>query len=144
MRSREQILMEKAYDEVNEGIWGRLKGQGAGIASGLKQGAQNLAVGAANKLGAGITPSGKSMGQAYAQSQQKSIFKTFITNTDKLVADFMSDIKKMSAGPASASFPGGSTETELTKMHPQIKQKLQQIAQLKRLLLKKQQETGLK
>lgn len=144
MRSKEQILLEKAYDEVNEGIWGRLKGQGAGIVSGLKQGAQNVAVGAANKLGAGITPSGKTMGQAYAQSQQKSIFKTFITNTDKLVADFMSDIKKMTAGPTPAGSPHASTETELTKMHPQIKQKLQQIAQLKRLLLKKQQETGLK
>ena len=132
MKSKDEILLEKAYEEVNETIMGRLKGMGSGIASGLKQGAQNIAVGAANKFGAGITPSGKSMGQAYAQSQQQSIFKTYITNTDKLVADFMSDIKKM----------GG--EADLTKMHPDIKKKLQEIAQLKRFLLQKQQQTGLK
>ena len=132
MKSKEQLLLEKAYDEVNEGILGRLKGQGSGIMSGLKQGAKNLAVGTANKLGANIAPSGKSMGQAYAQSQQKSIFKTFITNTDSLVADFMNDIKKM----------GG--QADLTKMHPEIKKKLEEIAKLKRFLLQKQQETGLK
>lgn len=128
----DQFLLEEAYNKVNEGIWGRLKGQAAGIAAGVKQGAQNAMTGVANKFGAGIAPSGKTMGQAYAQSQQKSVFKTFITNTDKLIADFMNDIKKM----------GG--ETDLTKMHPEIKQKLHQILQLKTMLLKTQQQTGLK
>ncbi len=132
MNYRDRILLEQAYDQVNETIMSRLKGIGSGIAAGVKQGAQNVATGVANKFGAGITPSGKTMGQAYAQSQQKSVFKTFITNTDKLVADFMSDIKKM----------GG--EADLTKMHPDIKKKLQEIAQLKRFLLQKQQQTGLK
>lgn len=112
MKSKDQQLLEEAYDNVNEGIWDRLKGQGAGIAAGLKQGAQNLATGAANKLGANIKPSGQTMGQAYAQSQQKSIFNSFLQKTKAEVADFEKDIQKL----------GQSDLAVLRKSHPEIEQ----------------------
>lgn len=95
MKNKDQILLEQAYDAVNEGIWDRVKGQAAGIGAGLKQGAQNVATAAANKLGAGITPTGKTMGQAYAQKQQKSIFNSFITKAKSEIKEFETDIQKL-------------------------------------------------
>ena len=95
MKNKDQILLEQAYDSINEGIWDRVKGQAAGIGAGIKQGAQNIAIAGANKLGAGITPTGKTMGQAYAQKQQKSIFSSFISKAKSEMKEFEVDIQKL-------------------------------------------------
>ncbi len=110
MKTQDQILLEQAYDTVNEGIWDRLKGQASGIKAGLKQGAQNLAVGAANKLGANINTKRKTMGQAYAQSQQKSIFNSFLQTAKKEIAEFEADIQKL----------GKADIDSLKAAHPEI------------------------
>jgi hypothetical protein len=120
MKSKDQQLLEEAYDNVNEGIWDRLKGQGAGIAAGLKQGAQNLATGAANKLGANIKPSGQSMGQAYAKSQQKSIFSSFLQKAKAEIADFEADIQKLGKADIAA----------LKASHPEIEQAINSYKKL--------------
>lgn len=112
MKNKDDLLLEQAYEQVNEGIWDRLKGQGAGIMSGLKQGAKNVAIGAANKLGANITPTGKSMGQAYAQSQQKSIFNSFLKKTRAEIDEFKADIQKL----------GKQDLDTLKASHPEIEQ----------------------
>ena len=121
MKSKDQILLEQAYDEVNEGIWSTLKGQVAGIGAGLKQGAQNLAIGAANKLGANINTSRKTMGQAYAQSQQKSIFNGFLKTAQSEIAEFEADIQKLGKADIAA----------LKSSHPEIDQV---IASYKKLM----------
>jgi len=120
----EAILLEQAYDSINEGIWDRLKGQGAGISAGLKQGAQNVASSVAGKLGAKVTPSGKTMGQAYAKHQQNSIFRSFITTAQKEIADFEEDIKKL----------GKANEAALKASHPEIEQVINSVRQLLRTL----------
>ena len=121
MKSKDQILLEQAYDEVNEGIWSTLKGQVAGVGAGLKQGAQNLAIGAANKLGANINTSRKTMGQAYAQSQQKSIFNGFLKTAQSEIAEFEADIQKLGKADIAA----------LKSSHPEIDQV---IASYKKLM----------
>ena len=120
MKSKDQLLLEEAYDNVNEGIWDRLKGQGAGIAAGLKQGAQNLATGAANKLGANIKTSGQTMGQAYAKSQQKSIFSSFLQKAKAEIADFEADIQKLGKADIAA----------LKASHPEIEQAINSYKKL--------------
>lgn len=112
MKSKDELLLEQAYAQVQEGIWDRLKGQASGIGAGLKQGAQNLATGVANKLGASITPSGKTMGQAYAQSQQKSIFTSFLSKAKSEIAEFEADIQKL----------GKEDLNSLRASHPEIQQ----------------------
>ena len=112
MKTKDQILLEQAYDTVSEGIWSTLKGQAAGIGAGLKQGAQNLAVGAANKLGANINTSRKTMGQAYAQSQQKSIYNSFLQTVKSEIAEFEADIQKLGKADIAA----------LESSHPEINQ----------------------
>lgn len=111
-KQREAMLLEEAYTNVNEGILTRLKGQGSGMVAGLKQGAQNIASGVAGKLGAKVTPSGKTMGQAYANSQQKSIFASFIATAKKEIKDFEEDIKKLGKADVAA----------LKASHPEIAQ----------------------
>lgn len=123
-KQREAMLLEEAYSEVNEGIFTRLKGQGAGMVAGLKQGAQNIATGVAGKLGAKVTPSGKTMGQAYAKSQQNSIFRSFVTTAQKEVKDFEEDIKKL----------GKANEAALKASHPEIEQVIISVKQLLRTL----------
>jgi hypothetical protein len=116
----EAILLEQAYDSINEGIWDRLKGQGSGISAGLKQGAQNVASSVAGKLGAKVTPSGKTMGQAYANAQQKSIFASFVATAKKEIADFEEDIKKL----------GKADMAALRASHPEIEQVIKSYKQL--------------
>ena len=110
-KNKEQILLEQAYDKVSEGIWDRFKGTAAGIGAGLKQGAQNIASNVAGKLGATVTPSGKSGKEAYAQAQQKSIFNTFIKKAETEIQEFEEDIKKL----------GQAEILELAKKYPQIR-----------------------
>lgn len=119
-KQRNAILLEQAYESINEGMWDRLKGQGAGFTAGLKQGAQNIAAGVAGKFGATVTPSGKTMGQAYAKSQQKSIFKSFIDKAKKEIADFEADIQKLGKADLDA----------LKASHPEIKQVIDSYKQL--------------
>ena len=120
-KQRDIILLEQAYDTVNEGIWDRLKGQGAGLTAGLKQGIQNVAAGAASKLGVkGITSSGKTMGQAYANSQQKSIFASFVATAKKEIADFEADIKKLGKADLDA----------LRASHPEIEKAIKSYKDL--------------
>ena len=112
MKTKDQLLLEQAYDTVSEGIWDRLKGQASGIKAGLKQGAQNLAAGVANKLGGNVATSGKTMGQAYAQSQQKSIFNSFLQTAKSEIAEFEADIQKLGKADIAA----------LKSSHPEIDQ----------------------
>jgi hypothetical protein len=116
----EAILLEQAYDSINEGILTRLKGQGSGISAGLKQGVQNVASGVAGKLGAKVTPSGKTMGQAYANAQQKSIFASFVATAKKEIEDFKADIVKL----------GKADEDALKASHPEIEQVINSYNQL--------------
>lgn len=124
MKTEDQILLEQAYDTVNEGIWDRLKGQASGIKAGLKQGAQNLAAGVANKFGANVQTSGQTMGQAYAKSQQKSIFNSFLTTAKKEIAEFEADIQKL----------GKEDIAALRKSHPEIETTLKALNKLKQYL----------
>lgn len=94
MKSRDQILLEQAYDEVNEGIWDRIKGQAAG------------GMGAAKAL---FTP-GKTMGQGYAQAQQKSIFNSFVKKVQSEIKEFEDDIQKLGKADLNA----------LKSSHPEI------------------------
>lgn len=109
-KTNDQILLEQAYDQINEGIWDRLKGTAAGIGAGLKQGAANIAGNVASKFGATVTPTGKSGKEAYAQAQQKSIFKSFISKAEKEIKEFDDDIKKL----------GQAEILELRKKYPQL------------------------
>jgi len=120
MKNKDQLLLESAYDEVNEGIWDRLKGQASGIKAGLKQGIQNTATGVANKFGAGITPSGQTAGQAYAKSQQKSIFNSFLEKAKAEIAEFEADIQKLGQADIAA----------LKASHPEIEQAIKSYKQL--------------
>jgi len=124
MKSEDQLMLEQAYDTVNEGIWDRLKGQASGIGAGLKQGAQNLAAGVANKFGANVKTSGKTMGQAYAQSQQKSIFNSFLTSAKKEIAEFEADIQKL----------GKADMAALKASHPEVDQVIKSYKQLMQYL----------
>ena len=120
MKSKDQLLLEEAYNAVNEGIWDRLKGIGSGMKAGIKQGAQNLSAGVASKFGADVKPSKQTMGQAYAKSQQKSIFNSFLNKAKKEIADFENDIQKL----------GNAEIAQLKKSHPEIEEKIKQIKQL--------------
>lgn len=126
MKSKDKLLLEQAYAQVQENIWDRLKGQASGIGAGLKQGAQNLATGVANKLGANITPSGKTMGQAYAQSQQKSIFNSFLKKTRAEIDEFKADIQKL----------GKQDLDALKASHPEIEQTINSYENLLAYLTK--------
>jgi hypothetical protein len=110
MKSKDDLLLEQAYDRVNEGIWDRFKGTAAGIGAGLKQGAQNIATNVAGKLGATVTPTGKSGKEAYAQAQQKSIFTSFINKAEKEIKEFEDDVKKL----------GQAEIMDLVRKYPQI------------------------
>lgn len=112
MKNKDQLLLEQAYSKVNEGIWDRVKGQASGIGAGLKQGAQNVVAGVANKLGANVQTSGKTMGQAYANSQQKSIFNSFLAKAKSEIAEFEADIQKL----------GKEDLNALRASHPEIQQ----------------------
>jgi len=112
MKTKDQILLEQAYNQVNEGIWDRLKGTAAGIGAGLKQGAQNIATNVAGKLGATVTPAGKSGKEAYAQAQQKSLFTSFINKAEKEITEFEADMKKL----------GKEDIAALSAAHPEILQ----------------------
>ena len=126
-KQREAVLLEEAYTEVNEGILTRLKGQGAGVVAGLKQGAQNIATGVAGKLGAKVTPSGKTMGQSYAKAQQKSIFASFMTSAEKEIKDFEADLLKL----------GKADLNTLKASHPEIEQVIKSSRDLLTYLKKK-------
>ena len=86
----------------------------------MKQGAQNIAIGAANKLGANIKPSGQTMGQAYAKSQQKSIFNSFLQKAKAEIADFEKDIQKLGKADLAA----------LKASHPEIEQAIDSYKRL--------------
>lgn len=126
-KQREAMLLEEAYSEVNEGIFTRLKGQVAGMGAGLKQGAQNIATGVAGKLGAKVTPSGKTMGQAYAKAQQKSIFANFMKVAEEEIADFNADLEKL----------GKADLATLNASHPEIEQVIKSSKALLDYLKKK-------
>lgn len=126
-KQREAMLLEEAYTNVNEGILTRLKGQGSGMVAGLKQGAQNIASGVAGKLGANVTPSGKTMGQAYANSQQKSIFASFMAVAEKEIKDFEEDMLKL----------GKADLATLKASHPEIEQVIKSSKDLLNYLKKK-------
>lgn len=104
--------LEIIYEQINEGIWDRLKGQGAGIKAGFKQGVQNVAANVANKLGANVATSGQTMGQAYAKSQQKSIFNSFVQKAQKEIQEFEQDMIKL----------GKQDLNALKASHPEIEQ----------------------
>lgn len=116
MNKKDQILLEQAYEQMyNEGIWDRLKGTGAGLKSAIGTGIKN----AGAKL-TGQTPTGPSMGQAYAQSQQKSIFNSFLNKAQTEIKNFEADIQKL----------GGADLAALKKSHPEIEQKINAIKKL--------------
>ena len=96
MKSKDQLLLEEAYNQVNEGIWDRLKGLGSGIKAGAGAVGQNIKNKAITTLG-GKAPEGpqQTTGQAYAKAQQGSIFNSFIKKATKEIADFKNDLSKM-------------------------------------------------
>lgn len=130
MKTKDQILLEQAYDQINEGIWNTLKGTASGLAAGIKQGAQNVASSVAGKLGATVTPSNKSWKQAYAQAQQKSIFSSFIQTAQKEIADFEEDFKKL----------GDADIMTLSKSHPEILKVMSAYKKLLNYLKNKEKE----
>jgi hypothetical protein len=96
MKSKDQLLLEEAYNQVNEGIWDRLKGMGSGIKAGAGTLTQNVKNKAITALG-GQAPEGpqQTTGQAYAKAQQTSLLNSFIKKATKEIADFQNDIKKL-------------------------------------------------
>jgi hypothetical protein len=120
MKTIDQILLEQAYNQINEGIWDRLKGTAAGIGAGLKQGAQNVAANVAGKFGATVTTSGKSGKEAYAQAQQKSIFNSFISKAQSEIKEFEEDINKL----------GKEDINVLKKAHPEISEMVKKYKML--------------
>jgi hypothetical protein len=96
MKSKDQLLLEEAYNQVNEGIWDRLKGMGSGIKAGTGALTQNVKNKAITALG-GQAPQGpqQTTGQAYAKAQQTSLLNSFIKKATKEIADFQNDIKKL-------------------------------------------------
>ena len=120
MNKKDQLLLEQAYEEIyNEGIWDRLKGTGAGIKSALGAGIKNVG----SKL-SGEKPTGPTMGQAYAKSQQKSIFNSFLSKSQTEIKNFEADIQKL----------GGADLAALKKSHPEIEQKINAIKGLMKYL----------
>lgn len=130
-KNKEQILLEQAYAKVSEGIWDRFKGTAAGIGAGLKQGAQNIASNVAGKLGATVTPSGKSGKEAYAQAQQKSIFNSFIKKAEAEIQEFEEDAKKL----------GKDELGVLSSSHPEIAEMVRKYKVLLATLKNMQQTT---
>jgi len=96
MNSNDQRLLEEAYNQVNEGIWDRLKGMGSGIKAGAGVIGQNIKNKAITTLG-GQAPqgSGNTTGQAYAKAQQGSLLGSFVKKATKEIADFKNDLSKM-------------------------------------------------
>jgi hypothetical protein len=112
MKSRDQLLLEEAYNQVNEGIWDRLKGMGSGIKAGAGALTQNVRNKAVTALG-GQAPQGpqQTTGQAYAKAQQTSLLNSFIKKATKEIADFQNDIKKLGINQTDADLrAAGLTE----------------------------------
>lgn len=116
MNKKDQLLLEQAYEQMcSEGIWDRLKGTGAGLKSAIGTGIKNLGA----KM-TGDKQTGPTMGQAYAKSQQKSIFNSFLAKAEKEIKSFEADIQKL-----------GKTDMDsLKKSHPEIEQKITAIKKL--------------
>ena len=121
MKSKDQLLLEDAYSEVQEGIWDRLKGIGSGVKAGASVLGQNIKNKAVTALGGQATNAPtNTAGQAYAKAQQKSIFNSFLNKAKKEIADFENDIQKL----------GNAGIQELNQTHPEVEQTIKQIKQL--------------
>ena len=120
---KDNLLLENLYQE---GIWDRLKGQGAGIKAGastLGQGLKNKAISAL-----GGTPTkepSNTAGQSYAKAQQSSLLKSFQSKIKKEIDDFKNDLKKFKVDP---------DEKDFSTTFPTIAQKLQELDKLEKFL----------
>ncbi len=120
---KDNLLLENLYQE---GIWDRLKGQGAGIKAGastLGQGLKNKAISAL-----GGTPTkepSNTAGQTYAKAQQSSLLKSFQSKIKKEIDDFKNDLKKFKVDP---------DEKDFSTTFPTIAQKLQELDKLEKFL----------
>jgi hypothetical protein len=117
MRNNDNLLLENLYQE---GIWDRLKGQGAGI----KQGAGTLMKNIGGKL-TGDTGDRPSARTEYAKAQQSSLLKSFIQKVQKEIADFNNDLKLFKVDP---------NPDTLQKDFPIIAQRLEEIKNLEKFL----------
>lgn len=117
MRNNDDLLLENLYQE---GIWDRLKGQGAGI----KQGAGTLMKNIGGKL-TGDTGDRPSARTEYAKAQQGSLLKSFVQKVQKEIADFNNDLKLFKVDP---------NPDTLQKDFPIIAQRLEEIKNLEKFL----------
>jgi excisionase family DNA binding protein len=118
MKNNDDLVLEQLYQE---GIWDRLKGQGAGI----KQGAGTILKNVGGKLTGdkGERPSARA---EYAKAQQSSLLKSFTQKVQKEIADFKEDLKV---------FKVDSNPDSLQKNFPIIAQRLKEIENLERFLV---------
>jgi hypothetical protein len=117
MRNNDDLLLEQLYQE---GIWDRLKGQGAGI----KQGAGTLMKNIGGKL-TGDTADRPSARTEYAKAQQGSLLKSFVQKVQQEIADFKNDLKLFKVDP---------NPDTLQKDFPIIAQRLKEIENLEKFL----------
>jgi hypothetical protein len=117
MKRNDDLFLEQLYQE---GIWDRLKGQGAGI----KQGAGTILKNVGGKLtgDTGPRPSARS---EYAKAQQSSLLKSFLQKVNNEISDFKNDLKAFKVDPDPA---------ELEKNWPTISQRLKDITELEKFI----------
>lgn len=118
MKNKDDLFLEQLYQE---GIWDRLKGQGAGI----KQGAGTVLKNIGGKLTGDTTDRPSARGE-YAKAQQSSLLKSFVQKVQKEIADFKNDLK---------IFKVDSDPDSLEKNFPIISQRLKEIEKLEKFLI---------
>ena len=117
MKNKDDLFLEQLYQE---GIWDRLKGQGAGI----KQGAGTVLKNIGGKL-TGDTNNRPSARGEYAKAQQSSLLKSFVQKVKKEIEDFKNDLKV---------FKVDSNPDSLERNFPIISQRLKEIENLEKFL----------
>jgi hypothetical protein len=117
MKNKDDLFLEQLYQE---GIWDRLKGQGAGI----KQGAGTVLKNIGGKL-TGDTNNRPSARGEYAKAQQSSLLKSFVQKVKKEIEDFKNDLK---------IFKVDSDPDSLKRNFPIISQRLEEIENLEKFL----------
>ena len=117
MKNKDDLFLEQLYQE---GIWDRLKGQGAGI----KQGAGTVLKNIGGKL-TGDTNNRPSARGEYAKAQQSSLLKSFVQKVKKEIEDFKNDLK---------IFKVDSDPDSLERNFPIISQRLKEIENLEKFL----------
>jgi hypothetical protein len=99
MKYEDHLLMESAYNQISqnnsenieEGLWDRLKGTGKGVLKGAERGFQSFTDPETSKF----SDVGKAIKTGFSGGRSSSVISSHVQKLDSQIDDFIEDLKKV-------------------------------------------------